>query len=41
MHAKYVRGCRGRNSMVVQLVLITTKVVSFNPAHGEVYSIMW
>jgi hypothetical protein len=23
----------------VQLVPITTKVVSFNPAHGEVYSI--
>ena len=41
MHAKYVRGCRGRDIMVVQSVLITTKVVSSNPAHGEVYNIMW
>jgi hypothetical protein len=30
---------RGRDHMVVQSVPITTKVVSSNPAHGEVYSI--
>ena len=29
------RGCRGR----MQSVPITTKVVSSNPVHGEVYSI--
>ena len=39
------RGCHGRDDMVVELQLpvqsvpITTKVVSSNPIHGEVYSI--
>ena len=39
------RGCRGRDRMIVgfqlpvQLVPITTKVVSSNPVHGEVYLI--
>ena len=38
------RVCRGRDRMVVadlqlKSVPITTKVVSSNPAHGEVYSI--
>jgi hypothetical protein len=38
-------GCRGLDRMVVGLQLpvqslpITTKVVSLNPVHGEVYSI--
>ena len=41
----YARGHRGRDRMVVGLQLsmqsehITTKVMSSNPAHGEVYSI--
>jgi len=41
----YLRGHRGRDRMVVvlttthQSVSITIKVVSSNPAHGEVYSI--
>ena len=38
-----IRGCRGRDRMVVQIPLqsvpITNKVVSSNRAHGEVYSI--
>ena len=39
------RGCRGRDRIVVGFmttcvpVPITTKVVSVNPVHGEVYSI--
>ena len=32
-------GRRGRYRIVMQSVPITTKVVSSNPAHGEVYSI--
>ena len=32
-------GPLGRDHMVVQSVPITTKVVSSNPVHGEVYSI--
>jgi hypothetical protein len=44
---RHCRGCRGRDRMVVGLDLrlpmhsvpITTKVVSSNPAHGEMYSI--
>ena len=36
MQAKYVRGCRGRNIMVVESVLITTKVMRTNPSHWEV-----
>ena len=40
------KGCRGRDCIVVgfaitcvQSMPITTKIVSLNPAHGEVYSI--
>ena len=41
MHAfrYYIGGRRGRNHMVVESVLITAKVLSSNPTHGEVYSI--
>ena len=46
-HLNYLRGCRHDHMVVgdlqlhlpMQSVPITTKVVSLNPAHGEVYSI--
>ena len=39
-HIRKLYGGRcGRDRMVVQSVPITTKVVSSNPVHGEVYSI--
>ena len=43
MYANVLRGHHGRDRMVVgftvQSVPITTKVVSLNPVHGEVYLI--
>ena len=41
MHANYIQGYRAHDIMVVQSVIITTKVESSNPTHGEVYNIMW
>jgi hypothetical protein len=32
-------GCHGRDRIPVESVPITTKIVSLNPVHGEVYSI--
>jgi hypothetical protein len=44
LHDTYIcRGCHGRDRMVVGFtttcaITITTKVVSSNPVHGDVYS---
>jgi hypothetical protein len=34
-----IEGCYGRDHMVIGFSTITTKIVSSNPAHGEVYFI--
>jgi len=38
---KIVRGCRGRNHMIVGFTTTYADVVSLNLDHGEVYNIVW